>query len=128
MRFIRTTVDADNQQWPIATLRPARIKALGLPEQARVVRLSSQSVDSHRERFVGFAHEDWARVQGLTDDGKWVVDKPDHWALWLRDGDKDWKAVIKRSVSGEVFLVTCHRISKKEVKKLQNEKGRNQTK
>ena len=128
-RFIRTTVDADNQQWPIATLRPARIKALGMPEQARVVRLSSQSVDSHRERFVGFANADWARVQRMVDIGTGIDEgRPNHRSLLFRDEGKDWKAVIKRSVSGEVFLVTCHRISKKEVKKLQNEKGRNQTK
>ena len=111
-RFIRTTSAIDNQHWPVATLQPGRIKELGLPAQARAVRLSSASVESHRERFAGFAAQDWARVQRMIDDGRWVEDKRNHRTLRLNDGGKPWLAVLKRTAAGEVFLVSYRRAQK----------------
>ena len=116
-RFIQNTQADDVQHWPVAAIKPERIKELDLPEQARLVRLSSESVVSHRKRFEGFSGEDWQRLQVITDKGKWRHDGVNHRALWLDDDGKSWLAVIKRSAAGELFLVSYRRANTRELSK-----------
>ena len=89
-----------------------------------MVRLSSESVVSHRKRFEGFSGEDWQRLQRVTDKGEWQRDGLNHRALWIDDGGKSWLAVIKRSAAGELFLVSYRRAKKSDVEKLRTGKGR----
>ena len=124
--FIQNTQSEDLQHWMVAAINQQRIKNLGLPEEARIVRLSSESVVSHRKRFEGFSGEDWQRVQRIADKGEWLKQGDTHRALWLDDDGKPWLAVIKRSREGELFLVSYRRASEGELKKLRSAAERGQ--
>ena len=123
-RFVNTATETDPRQWPVATLTAARTAEMGLPEHVRVLRLSGQSVDSHIKRFSTFTPEDWQRIQTLVDEGKWVQDKTRHRVLWLTDQGKSWMVVIKHTDQGEVFLVTCYRLRKRQVRELERRLGK----
>ena len=82
-----------------------------------MVRLSSESVVSHRKRFQGFSGEDWQRVQRIMDKGEWRKRSDTHRTLWIDDDGKSWLAVIKRSAAGELFLVSYRRANTRELSK-----------
>ena len=116
-RFIQNTQAEDLQHWMVAAINRQRIKDLGLPEQARIVRLSSESVVSHRKRFQDFTGEDWRRVQRIMDKGEWRQDGVNHRALWIDDDGKPWLAVVKKTSAGELFLVSYRRTDTKRLLK-----------
>ena len=115
--FIQNTQAEDLQHWMVAAINRQRIKDLGLPEQARIVRLSSESVVSHRKRFQGFSGEDWQRVQKIVDKGEWLKRSDTHRLLWMDDDGKPWLAVVKKTSVGELFLVSYRRTNTKRLLK-----------
>ena len=121
--FIKKTTYDDNQHWPIAIMSPARVEQLGLPKNARVVQLSSQTVDnkggSHRKHWINdFDSGDWEHVQQLIDSGVFRIEGDDI-VLLGEVGGKTWKLVIKGASGGKIYIKTYHKEKLKRLRKMQ---------
>ncbi len=102
---------------------------MGLPDHVRVLRLSGQSVDSHKSTatkrpFAAFTPDDWQQIQSMVDNGNWMQDIPRHRVLWLTDQGKPWMVIIKHTDQGEVFLVCYYRLHKRQVRELERRLGK----
>ena len=113
--FIKKTTYDDNQHWPIAIMSPARVEQLGLPKNARVVQLSSQTVNnpsgSHRQHWVKeFKGGEWEFVQEVINRGEVV--RQENGRIFLKSviNDKPWKLIIKGTIGGEIYISTFHRL------------------
>ena len=58
----------------------------------------------------------------LIDEGRWVKGGATKRTVWLEDAGKPWQAVIKQTSAGEIFLVTYHRINKRNLAALEKKK------
>ena len=118
--FIETTEAQDGYQWPIAVLSDERIRKLELRDSASVVRISSDtaSQNDHRAKWIKISTDEWENIQKVIDGGKWIIeaDKNKRVVWDGPDGDgKYWKVVFKESREGELFLMTFHRLKRKQV-------------
>lgn len=123
--FIRHARANQKTYWPVAAVTADRARKMGLDDgQARIVDLSPDTVEGHRERFQGFSPEDWARVQVILKDGIWIERPDNRWMVLMRDDGRPWRIVVKRAAGGEVFLTTYHRLnSQKQMERLIEEGG-----
>ena len=130
-QFLAETQKADERHWPVALIVAERLRAMELPEQARIVRLSSYDVANsrHRKRWLGWYGNqtdarDWVRVQTIIDAGEWgrhETNLAKRW-LWLQDGRHWWRILIQASGNGEVFLNTYHQSNAGQVESLRARK------
>ena len=115
-RFASGRMPAAGEERAVALMDAARAAAVGFGEEARVVRLSADTVRTH-PRFRGFGPADWLRVQRIVDEGAVVARGPRHRVAWIRDGGDPWVAVLKRTRRGEVYAVSYRRAREQQVKK-----------
>ena len=116
MRFASGRTGAPGEERAVALMDAARAAAVGFGEDARVVRLSADTVRTH-PRFRGFGSADWLRVQRIVDEGTVVEQGARHRVAWIRDGGDPWVAVLKRTRRGEIYAVSYRRAREQQVKK-----------
>lgn len=117
--ILKSACDVDGQ-WPLAILPSNRAQELGFTASARIVRLSSQSVDhgDHRLRWLKFVHADWCQIQRMLCEARWIEDRPKHRVFWCKNGKKYWKLVIKYTSLNEIFLSTYLEIRDRQARAL----------
>ena len=94
----------------------ARSRALGWGAAQRAVRLSSETVQGHWERFADFGTDDWRRIQRIVDQGEWIVERGEHRLFWIDEDGKPWAAVVKLTANDELYLVSYRRAQPREVR------------
>ena len=68
--FTRHAKANQKTYWPVAAIPKDRANKMGPDDDySRIVDLSPDMVEDHRERFTGFKPEDWTRVQDILKDG-----------------------------------------------------------
>ena len=108
--FLEKTSATDRHQWPVATIAATRLKQMGLPDNARVVRLRSDSVSKghHRERYLDFSDKEWSIIQEVLDSGGAMPIRDDHGAIWHQASDGKWWLVIVGHGENGAFLETAY--------------------
>ena len=106
--FIEKTSASDRHQWPITTITADRLREMGLPENARVVRLRSDSLNKghHRERYMNFSDKEWSIIQKVIDNGEAMPIRDGHGAVWHQASDGKWWLVIVGQGENGAFLET----------------------
>ena len=95
--FIETTEAQDDYQWPVATIAAATLRKMGLPDDARVLRLDSIAVDKghHRERYMTFGSEEWTIIQEVINHGESMPIRDNRGAIWHKASDgRYWLVII----------------------------------
>ena len=110
--FIEKTSASDRHQWPIATITADRLREMGLPENARVVRLRGDGVARgrrHRSRYLGFGDKEWSIIQEVIDHGEAIMVNDYRSAVWHQASDGNWWMVIvsRKKGSRDVYMSTA---------------------
>ena len=106
--FIETTEAQDGYQWPVTTITAATLRKMGLPDDARVLRLDSRGVakGQHRDRYMTFKDE-WHILQAVINRGESMPIRDAHGAVWHQATDgKWWVVIIGYGKDRGVFLET----------------------
>ena len=109
--FIEKTSVSDRHQWPVATITADKLRELGLPLSARVVRLRSDSLNKghHRERYKAFREHEWLIIQEAIDHGNTMPTSDYKSRIWhLASDGRVWFVVLAYNKGGEeVYLKTA---------------------
>ena len=117
-----SAVDAGpGEERAVALMDAARAAAVGFGEEARMVRLSADTVRTH-PGFREFGPADWLRVQRIVDDGA-AIREGAHRTLWLEDDGQLWMTVLKHTRHGEIYQSSYRRSNRHDLKRLQKIRG-----
>ena len=107
--FIETTEAQDGYQWPVATIAAATLRKMGLPDDARVLRLRSDGVakKKHRDRYMTFGDEEWSIIQEVIDAGEATPVRDGHGTVWHQASDGRWWLVFIGHGDNGTFLETA---------------------
>lgn len=119
-RFAGGRMPAPGEERAVALLDAARTAAVGFGDDARVVRLSADTVRTH-PRFREFGPADWLRVQRIVDEGA-VIREGAHRTLWIEDDGQLWLTILKRTRHGEIYHSSYRRSNRHDLKRLQEKR------
>ena len=115
--FRRHLIGASHGDWPLAVTDGAVVKRLA--SWSGIVRLSGDTAAKQAVYRQGqdFWPEHYAIVQRAIDEGKWFDgDQALHTVGFVKDGDRWWKATLKRTQDGSpVYLQSLHRVKVRKV-------------